>query len=469
MLHNFRRSDEQARSQQAPNGAGTGLATASCPRRSAMRNPVSVHFETPGVNSGSDALRRQSTSEGVACTFGFVTDISGFLALEDEWNALFERSARPHHVFQSFNWCWHWVNAYLANGHLERVQAALSGGNEGSVSLCLLTGRCDGKLVMVWPLVVTKAHGVRKLTWLGQPVTQYGDALVDDVADKASSLSGALTFLTGNARADVLSIWKVRDDANVAQLLKSSRAMETDHQQAPFLDLSDNADGVTFEKYSRRKSAKAAKNLRRKKRRLEETGSVEFAVLPDGHDAVDACNTAMRLKREWLNARGIYSRALRDIRTDRFFADAVCAQTRPVGARVSTLRVDGRDVALEIAFACKGALAVHLITYDPTFQRFGAGAVAMDASVSACWSEGFHTYDLLAPGDSYKKDWADASVSVRDYVMPLTRRGRAWIVAYELVGKRRIKALLDKAPVWARRLVGFCLDFVRKCVRRTGY
>ena len=47
------------------------------------------------------------------CELAVITGRAEFDALEGQWNALFERSGRPYHVFQTFNWLWHWANHYL--------------------------------------------------------------------------------------------------------------------------------------------------------------------------------------------------------------------------------------------------------------------------------------------------------------------------------------------------------------------
>ena len=56
----------------------------------------------------------------------------------------------PAQVFQTFNWNWHWANHYLGSSE---------GGITG-VELAIVTGRREGKLVMVWPLVTERVRGI---------------------------------------------------------------------------------------------------------------------------------------------------------------------------------------------------------------------------------------------------------------------------------------------------------------------
>ncbi len=104
-------------------------------------------------------------------TFDIVTQRAAFDALETEWNALFERAGRSAQVFQTFAWNWHWANHYLGT----------SPGGIETVELSLVTARRGGKLIMVWPLVAERVRGIRQIFWMGEPVSQYGDVVIDDI------------------------------------------------------------------------------------------------------------------------------------------------------------------------------------------------------------------------------------------------------------------------------------------------
>ncbi len=98
-----------------------------------------------------------------------ITDRADFDALEAEWNGLFARAGRSHQLFLSFNWLWHWCNHYLVPDRTTR--------------LSIVIARRDGRLVMVWPLVTERSRGLTMLSWMGDPVSQYGDVLIDDAPD----------------------------------------------------------------------------------------------------------------------------------------------------------------------------------------------------------------------------------------------------------------------------------------------
>jgi CelD/BcsL family acetyltransferase involved in cellulose biosynthesis len=109
-------------------------------------------------------------------TFDVVRTRAGFDALEADWNDLFARTGRGEQMFQGFNWLWHWANHYLRS----------------SDELAIVTGRQDGRLMLVLPLTVERVAGLRQLSFMGAPVSQYGDvltALAGDAGRCARTLS----------------------------------------------------------------------------------------------------------------------------------------------------------------------------------------------------------------------------------------------------------------------------------------
>src|SRR5262249_12099809 len=122
-------------------------------RRSAPRDRASLsNYERP---------KRPPSGE---FEFALIADRAQFAALEPEWNELFARAGRPHQLFQAYDWLRHWADHYL----------------DDRTRLSIVVVRQGGRLVMVWPLVAIQRAGLTRLCWMGEPVGQYGDALVED-------------------------------------------------------------------------------------------------------------------------------------------------------------------------------------------------------------------------------------------------------------------------------------------------
>jgi CelD/BcsL family acetyltransferase involved in cellulose biosynthesis len=400
--------------------------------------PLAPHWTEPAAGSQGNSKKphpaHQNETDSSACVLSFVRDRAAFDALETEWNDLFERSAPSHQLFQSFKWLWHWCNHYL----------------DADTELSILTGRVNGRLVMVWPLVKVRMAGLTELAWMGDPISQYGDALMDDVSGAEDILRQAWKHLAAYSGADVVKLRKVRKDARLTFLLEELRGDITERLVAPYLDL---GSAPNFAEYEKRYSSGSRRNRKRLFRRLDEQGKITFEEIEGGSRVRDLITTAITLKRGWLKSRGLLSKAFADDRISRFFSDAAEGSVRPCGCRLAVLSSAGRPAAIEVALRCKERTALHIIVYDLEFEKSGAGVLLLERSLRNAGDSGVKCYDLLAPGDSYKLDWADASVDVLDWALPLTIKGKIFSKVYLGFLRERLKAGHAALPAGIRRLL----------------
>ena len=371
------------------------------------------------------------------CAFAVVSTRADFNALETEWNDLFWRAGRGAQIFQTFNWNWHWCNHYLA-----------ASADAPAPSLAIVTGRRDGRLVMVWPLVSERVAGLSQLAWMGDPVSQYGDVLVEPEA--VPLLGEAWCFIARQLKPDLVRLRKVRDDAVIARLLGDLNAFPAERREAPYLDLSSAADFSVFE---RRYSPRSRRNRRRLARRLQELGPMEFERCREGPRARELTVAAVELKRDWLKERGLVSPALADPRFASFFADVAQGATRPTGCEVHALTSDGEVAAIEITLRCLDRIVMHVIVFNLKYEKAGAGVLLLEESIAQAFGTDARAYDLLSPADGYKLAWADAVMGVTDWVIPLSAKG--WVFARLYLGLARpaLKAALGAMPASLRRLV----------------
>lgn len=366
--------------------------------------------------------------------FEVVRTRAGFDALEADWQALFDRTARSEHMFLHFNWLWHWANHYLP----------------ASTELGIVIGRRIGHLVFVWPLMVERVAGLRQLAFMGAPVSQYGDALVDPALDLEALLEGAWQSACSTLKPDLFRLTKVRADATIAPLLAAKAFRVTSQEEAPAATLSAAPSYADFEQ---RFSSKLRKNRRRELRRLEERGLVEIKWHHGTADAAGAARLAMTLKRAWLNSRGFISKAFADTRIDAFFADAAGSTGRPCGVVISVLSSTGETANVAISVTCKGRRALHVLAYALKFEKFGVGKQHLDAALQQAHEDGIKVYDFLAPNDAYKMDWADTVVVVADHALALSPLGKLYTDVYLARLREGLKALVKRLPRGVTRLL----------------
>jgi CelD/BcsL family acetyltransferase involved in cellulose biosynthesis len=406
--------DDSLMFQAAPRGSAGGRELAS----TVLRARPAVQHENSGQ---SDLIEIASTR-------------AAFDALEAEWIALFARAGSGHHVFQTFNWNWHWANHYLDAGD----------------DLAVTTVRRNGRLIMIWPLVVTRRLGVRCLAWMGDPVSQYGDCLADAVPDLMALMRRAFDQAVFLSSADVVELRKVRADATVAPLLVERGLRVTGTEEAPYADL---AAAKTTEQFEQRFNAKAKKNRGRQRRRLEERGPLLCTTSTGGSAAREGVIACMTLKRAWLQSKGLVSRALADRRVEAFFADAAASAAKPCGVSVSAFRSAGEIADINIAVTAKNTRALHMIAYGLKFEKAAPGALHLEDVFRTAFADGIARVDFLCPRHPYKMDWCDGTVEVRDYVHAVTARGRASVAIRIGLLRNGSKALLARLPENVRQKI----------------
>ncbi len=360
------------------------------------------------------------------CQFEVVTTRAEFDALSEDWDALFAGASTAVQAFQTFNWNWHWCNHYLA-----------AAGEKGP-SLAVLTGRRGGRLVMVWPIVVERIAGLVEATWMGAPVSQYGDVLIDDVPDAAALLRQAWSHLLDTLKPDVVWLNRVREDAAITPLLIELGAIAARRLHAPYLDLSSAPD---FDTYMLRHSNRTAKKRRNTVRRLAKLGNVEFVRETNGETARELAGMAIDSKHAQLVERGIVSPALADPRMRKFFSDAAGGSDHPADVIVYALEIDGERAAIDVLVACKDRIATHVFAYDPKFAKDRVGAHLLELTMARSLEDGVRIFDLLAPADPYKQRWADGMVEVVDWALPVSVKG----TIYARIYLQRLRPLLKAA------------------------
>lgn len=372
-----------------------------------------------------------------------VTTREAFDALEPEWNTLFACSADASRLFLGFNWNWHWCNHYL--------------GKDGS-TLAVITARHEGQLVMVWPLVQQRSSGLRIISFMGAPVTQYGDVLIDrNGPDHRAWLKQGWDYVLATLRPNIVLLRKVREDAAIADVMRQIGAADVNPQRAPYIDLKGTPDFETFElSYA----SKDRKNRRRKRKRMEETGTVGFRMVTGATEMAASIRQAMQQKRSWLDRQQLVSTALADERFDAFFSSAATSSERPAGCEIFEFTLDGRAIATKITVTDGTHRGLHFTAYDKATEKHSPGSLMFEEMIAAAIAGGITNFDFLAPAAPYKLEWAGTTVAVADYAVPVGMVGRLYQDVYLRRIRPRLQQIAKTGPAPVRRLMSEAVRFL---------
>ena len=367
---------------------------------------------------------------GFACEFEIVSSRDAFDTLAGEWNELFARVGRGPQAFQAFDWNRHWCNHYLRPR------------NERGCRLAILTGRRQGRLVMVWPLVTTRVAGLLQLSWMGDPVSQYGDILAEPSSDALVLQRAAWAHLLAAIKPDFVRLARVREDATIAPLIAELGALVTQRRAAPYARREDAEKAVQ----SRNHRRNAAKNLTK-------LGTVTFVEEAGNAAASATAMTAIDWKRDQLLERGILSPAVADPRFAAFFADVLADPNMASACRTIALECNGTPAAASILVTCKDHIAGHVAAFNPAFEKASVGMLMLEGAKARAFSEGFAVFDLLAPADAYKARLAPNEIGVIDWAVPVTRAGGVYARLYLAHLRGALKRILAALPVPVGRFI----------------
>ena len=263
------------------------------------------------------------------CRVDILRNVADVEAIADDWRAL-EVLTPEATGFQSADWCLAWMAAratcrLLAHRGRPRCRATRLHRSAGNQSV----------------------RRRARLHWLGEPWTQYGDAIVADDARRFQWLAAAWREIAAWRDVDVIKLARMRADAALALLPGFAGRTIIATDAAPFVDL-----GAP--------SPKPDKRLRARRRRLEAMGPLRFDVVTDASDRHDSVRLAIALKQRWLAQRGLRSSGLSHPALPKLMDDLAESQSLVIGR----LRVGDATAALELGLVVNGGFRSLLGAHD---------------------------------------------------------------------------------------------------------
>lgn len=332
------------------------------------------------------------------------------LNLAAEWRHLQSAARRHRNVFQTFDWQSCWIE----------IQRACLPENQPLV----ITGRRDGRLAFVWPLMKTRSGPLTLLRWMSEPYGQYGDVLVARDECPRAWMTGALRRLKSLPGIDSIRLRHVRGDATAAPFLRDifRDARFTEH--APVLDLTRFSSEAEYEA---RYSGQQRKRRKKIRKGLEEAlGRVTFTLLESGPEADAAIELAIAQKSRWIEARGRQNRVLTSPGLVPFLKALSRAESPAVRLVISELSAGGRPVSWEIGLRSGGVHHAFITSHAIAFTDLSPARLHMDLSQRRALTDGMAAFDLMLPHDAYKDSWSSGRTEVSDYHLPLSLAGHLY-------------------------------------------
>ena len=354
------------------------------------------------------------------------------VALQDEWQALQVRSVGSS-AFQAFDICLPWLDAYVFGDqptHTAHIIALYDG----------------DRLAGLVPLAIRTSGMVRFAEWVGEPLIQYGDVLLDPACDKDAARACLAQALKERPVAGLL-LRNVRIDARVHALLDLGDTKVGQPREAAIIDFT-RFDKV--EDYFSSLSKSARTNRKRKRKALARLGRLSFAEILPGAEAHDLCRLVLDWKVAWLQKRGLSSRFFMDSRAMDTLLDAVARDESGNPLRLLVQYLDDSPVAIEINLTDQLGSAMFIASYDPVLESLSAGKVLIESNIIHGFAVGWPSFDLLPPIIDYKTSWTNRTLAVHDHMIASGIQARLYRDLYLKALRPAMKRVWEAVPTGVR-------------------
>lgn len=353
--------------------------------------------------------------------------------LKSEWMELSTR-AREHFCSQTFYWASHaWKHAVA----------------RGDCRLSILTGRDQGRLVLVWPFVLRRHLAWQEAEWLGATY-EYRDVLVERSPVAGRWIDEAWGFLKTELGADLVSCPSIRPDAAVFPLLNKEASAVRRHWPILFIAADRWPD---WDSYRQSLRAKFRRDQQRRRRRLAERGRVALEIAESGEQVDRLMGWLFAQKRAWALRHRLYLPWLESGAYEDFLhaaaRDALGSDELWLGA----LKVNDQILAVQLAFVCRSRMELYMITYDRAWRSYGPGRLMLEEAVKWAFDNKISVVDFRTGLEPFKYGFANDETWRTDHLVPCGRWGACYVAWRRSVVRGVIARMHAALPAGVRRVL----------------
>jgi CelD/BcsL family acetyltransferase involved in cellulose biosynthesis len=366
-----------------------------------------------------------------------IADVSGFVALRDEWSDLL-RASDSDCLFLTWEWLHTWWKRLAGNRQLS-----------------ILVVRSGGRLIALAPFglrppSLPRLRLLPTLEFLGNGCV--GSDYLDFIVRRGCESEARLAFASDLADKRVVLDWtQLRRGscaaAGVAAELSESNwsVSESVTNTCPFIPL----EGITWEAYLASLGAEHRYNFNRKWKRLNRDYAVQFEQV----DTEEQCQESMDLVMELHNMRWRERGG-----SDAFDTPGLVAFHREFSRlalqrgwlRLYVLRLDRKPAACLYGFLYARTFYFYQSGFDAAYAKQSVGLVSMGLGIKNAIEDGAEEYDLLHGNEEYKSHWSRQSRELsRLELFPPGGMGRVCraSVKLERASRRLARRLLTRVSV----------------------
>jgi CelD/BcsL family acetyltransferase involved in cellulose biosynthesis len=313
------------------------------------------------------------------------TDATGFAALREEWNPLLR-----HSVSNTIFLTWEWQSTWWE--HL------------GEGELYLLATRTDeGRPIGIAPLYLTTSDdGLNELSIVGcRDVSDYLD-LIAAHGHEEKVYSALLDWL----ESDEAPAWDLADLCNIPaaspthSLLAKMAAARGYQVQTEVEDICPIIPlPPTWDEYLNSLDGKQRHEIRRKIRKAERSGQVNWYIVNEEHDLAAEMETFIELHRKsHVEKDGFMDAQMKD-----FFHAAAQVLQEAGWLQLACMEINGEKAAAMLNFDYRDSILVYNSGYDPSeYAWLSPGIVLLAYCIQRAIELGRAKFDFMRGEEEYK-------------------------------------------------------------------
>jgi hypothetical protein len=340
----------------------------------------------------------QNHYKSVSLTIKEVKDFPSFLALEQEWNSLVEKSSTAT-VFFRHEWFKCWWKAY---------------GEEKELFILLLYKE-NNHLIGISPLMISKKYfrgfPTRNIGFIENDETPCCDLILLQKEEERFKVIEKIVeyIIAKNRRWHIVLLQKVLKDSetykNIMKVCckKGLRVYERPSLNSPFLQISGDWD-----LFYKNTSQRFKKRLRYNNNMLKKLGtiSIEGYTKPDEIKKVlpEIFDVGRKSWKEKIKRSISSTKQTRD-----FFSNLTAETTSNGWPLIWFLRINNEIVAFEFHLQYKGIIHALRSEFDEAYKNYSIGSVLDTHIVKSIFEKGFKEYDMGGNADTYKTHWTKSN------------------------------------------------------------
>lgn len=339
--------------------------------------------------------------------------------LSPDWPDADDKSDSAFFVFQAKSFLKAWEASY---------------GRKPGVKLCLTEVRQrDGIPLLFLPLHISYLYRSRVLSFVDDGVSDYNGPIIFPAAAQLSR-DAARRILEGVIAAvpphDVIALCKmpehVEGTANPLWQLTNLPSEASTHAislKRPMEEIEQSIQGI--------------RNIRKRDRALQKLDGFRFYVTQNEAERQSALQTMLRQKQRRFEETMVPGFDAHPEKR-RFFEEATEQLARRDALHFSALAVGETILATMWSLVRNGHYCAMITTFeDGEWSKFSPGKVIILRLLHALKADGYTYFDLGYGDEPWKQGLRDQTLSLRDYIRPVTLQGR-------------ISLFLDRCLKWAR-------------------